>query len=108
MPHYNNPFRPRKYTYSNNTLLGNAPPKNHDVNVESLKTIDDIPLPNNIENPPDSLKLRQSKPSSPFLSFLKNRITIEEIILIGVIFILIQEGVEDEFLLLMLLYILIF
>jgi hypothetical protein len=108
MPYRNNPFMPRKYTYTNNSLLHNESFNNPNINTESIKITDDIPLPNNIENSPGSLNRKQTNPVSSILSIFKDKITLEEIILIGVIIILLLEGIEDEFLLLMLAYILIF
>lgn len=72
-----------------------------------LKEENNIPLPNEFESDP-GLKRNQS------LSFLPNifnrifgRIELDDIILIGLIFILLQEKIEDEFLLILLIYILL-
>lgn len=43
----------------------------------------------------------------PVLDRLLRNVTLEEIIIVGLIFILLQEHIEDEFLLLMLVYILL-
>jgi hypothetical protein len=68
-----------------------------------------IPLPNEIEGsflhkriPRDGLNL------ASVVEFIQSRITIEEIVLIVVLIILLGEEIKDEFLILMLLYILIF
>lgn len=44
---------------------------------------------------------------SSVVDFLRNRISIEEIILIGLIILLIGEEIKDEFLIIMLIYILL-
>lgn len=106
MPYRNNPFNPRKYT--NSALLHNESHTNQGIHTDTIKITDDIPPPNNIENTSGSLNRKQTKTPFSLFNFFKDKITIEEIILIGVIFILLEEGVEDEFLLLMLVYILIF
>ena len=106
MQYRNNSFNPRKYT--NSALLQNGSRTNQGIHTDTIKITDDIPPPNNIENTSDSLNRTHAKDPFSFMKFFKDKITIEEIILIGVIFILLEEGVEDEFLLLMLIYILIF
>jgi hypothetical protein len=108
MPYQNNPFRHRRYTYPDNNLLTNEPFTNNDISTESIKVSADIPLPNNKENAQGSINQKRGMSPSSIINFFKNKITIEEIILIGVIFVLLEEGIEDEFLLLMLVYILIF
>lgn len=74
-----------------------------------------IPLPNEREVIPETYGER--KKSSLFNSgfslpaifdFLRERIKLEEILLIALIVILLGESVQDEFLIIMLLYILIF
>jgi hypothetical protein len=106
MQYRNNPFYLRRY--ANNALLSNQSNTNQNIHIDTIKVTDDIPPPNNIENTSDSLTRKQTKTPFSVINFFKDKITIEEIILIGVIFILLEEGVEDEFLLLMLVYILIF
>lgn len=108
MPNRNNPFRLKRYTYPNNSQLPAGSFNNKNAEAESIKINADIPLPNNKENIQDSISRKKEKDSSSIIDFLKEKITIEEIILIGIIFVLLEEGVEDEFLLLLLLYILIF
>lgn len=69
----------------------------------------EIPLPNEIEASEVSLhNSRNRTGKTSFLSNLKDRIHLEEIILLGLIFLLLDEKVEDDFLLLLLVYILIF
>jgi hypothetical protein len=107
MPYRNSPFRHKRYTYSNNTLLPNES-FSKDMSAESIQVNADIPLPNNRENISESQHRKKTFNPLSIINFFKERITLEEIILIGVIFVLLEEGIEDEFLLLMLVYILIF
>ncbi|HHW49010.1 MAG TPA: hypothetical protein GXX14_10405 [Clostridiaceae bacterium] len=74
------------------------------ANIDISGTIDDIPLPTDMEETEFDLK-NASRPS--FLDFIKRRIHIEELILLGLIFLLLGEGIGDEILIILLLYILI-
>jgi hypothetical protein len=67
-----------------------------------------IPMPNVSEGFPGILgKLRI--PGLPAVAnFLKEHIKLEELILIGLIILLLDESIEDDFLLIMLIYILLF
>ncbi len=99
------PYINRQYVH-NKTMVPTTDIFNSDPMVEPQKTIDDIPLPN--EEPletPGRRDVRRVHPV-PFLSFFKKRIGIEEILLIGLLFLLIQEGINDEFLIIILLYLL--
>jgi len=71
------------------------------------KGLDDIPLPTEIEDATDITRdsRRPKKPS--LLDTLKSKIKLEEIILLGLIFLLFEEGIDDEFLLILLIYILL-
>jgi len=78
------------------------------INLNDLNEIVNIPPPNKAENVPvveKSAPLRSFRPS--FVNILKNRLKIDDIILLGIIFILLSEGLEDDFLLLLLVYILL-
>ena len=74
------------------------------ANIEVSGTIDNIPLPTDMEESEFDLR-NSSKPS--FLDFIRQKIHIEEIILLMLIFLLIGEGIGDEILIILLLYILI-
>ena len=108
MPYRNSPFRPRKYTNANNASSQNPLPQDSVPYIDLLKSGEEIPMPNAPESPDNPLdEKRKSHP--PFLlNFFSKGFGIEEIILIGVILLIIDEGIEDEFLILMLLYILLF
>lgn len=72
-----------------------------------------IPYPNEIEAPvPKPRKGHEVKAGIPdfssIVNYLKNNITIEEIILVGLIILLLGEEIKDEFLIIMLVYILLF
>lgn len=76
----------------------------------TLNKIEDIPLPNELEttpSPPGSPQSRRKAASRSFLDIIKERISLEEIILLGLIFLLLDEAIEDELLLILLVYILL-
>jgi len=77
-----------------------------DVGKESDKNeIEKIPMPNENPAPQNPEHSRYHKPT--FLdNFIKN-IHADDIILLGLIFILIQEKLEDEFLIIVLIYLLV-
>jgi len=66
-----------------------------------------IPLPNEMEDSPEDTDNMPSTHRSSVFDFFKNRIRLEEIILLGLIFVLLDEGIDDDFLLIMLVYILL-
>ena len=93
----------RKTSYNDNSVAENEPP------LIITKEYENIPLPNEAEIAPAPLfegeDLRNIKP----LRFFGRDFYIDDIILIGVIFILLQEQqANDEFLLLILLYLFLF
>lgn len=68
-----------------------------------------IPYPNEVEDHYTQKNNRRDLFNiSSIIDFLKSRITIEEIILVGLIIILLDDEIKDEFLLIMLVYILLF
>ncbi|HHV60862.1 MAG TPA: hypothetical protein GXX49_11355 [Clostridiaceae bacterium] len=75
----------------------------------SASQIENFPLPNEAEVEAVDTKEPVSKPvrSSSLLSFLTHKIGMEEIILIGLIFLLLEESIKDDILLLILIYLLI-
>lgn len=96
----------RKRTQSNRKYAPIHNGKNPDVsNTSDYQNINFIPLPNEPEKTSGYQK-HDARISNPF-SFLTERIKLEEIILIGLIFLLFEEGIQDEFLLLVLVYILL-
>lgn len=69
----------------------------------------DIPLPNEREGPRLPWSAGSGFPSlNRIIRFLKEHVTIEEIILVGLIILLLSESVEDELLLIILVYVLLF
>jgi hypothetical protein len=100
------PYINRQYMHNNvNVHAGDM--LNPDVVGEPQRTVDDIPLPN--EEPLESPRRQSTRKNQPFsfLNFFMERIGIEEILLLGLLFILLQEGIDDEFLIIILLYVLI-
>jgi len=74
------------------------------ANIDISGTIDNIPLPTDMEESEfDSRDLTRTS----IFDFIKSKIHIEEIILIGLIFLLLAEGIGDEILIILLLYILL-
>ena len=66
-----------------------------------------IPLPNEREGP--RFPWGNGFPSlNRIVNFLREHITLEEIILVGLIILVLSESVEDELLLIILIYILLF
>lgn len=92
----------RKISYSDNSVSENEPP------LIITKEYENIPLPNEAEISPAPMfedeSLRNLK---PFNIFGKD-FFIDDIILVGVIFLLLQDQVNDEFLILILLYLFLF
>lgn len=70
-----------------------------------IKTSSNIPLPTEAEDITDQTFEDRSH-SSLYIDIFKKRIFLDEIILVGLIFLLFEEGIEDEFLLIILVYIL--
>jgi hypothetical protein len=77
--------------------------------IETIKHNDDIPLPNKREdnNEVQNAGEAAQRQKTSIFAFLRKNIHFEEIILIALIFILLDEGIDDEFLLIILIYILI-
>jgi len=69
----------------------------------------DIPMPNEIESDEEqSRNLTLADLLSSFVRFLRKHITIEEIILIGLILVLIDEPGDNSILIVLLIYVLLF
>jgi len=68
-----------------------------------------IPLPNEKEDLLDYKPPRKGIPIiSDIINYIRRNIKIEEIILIGLIILLLDESIEDDLLLVILIYILLF
>lgn len=99
----------RRYPHSNTVPSQKGDPldtyaKNPGHNEMTIN----IPLPNELEEKPEHPSSIHNRHKSSFLEYLKKRITLEEVILLGLIFLLLDDAIEDEFLLIMLIYILLF
>jgi len=88
------------------------------IDASSSKSSIEIPLPNQEENvthgewktPGRKIKYRgaypfQYKPS--FIDFIREHVHLEELLLIGLIILFLKEGIEDELLTILLIYILL-
>lgn len=73
---------------------------------ETIKPVLNIPLPNESEDIEDTLTDVRGH-GSTFINIFNHRIFLDEIILFGLILVLFSEGIEDEFLLIILFYILL-
>ena len=68
-----------------------------------------IPMPNERETTNNYWKKNKKTSGFPaVLDFIREHIKIEELLLIGLIFLLFDDSIEDDFLLIMLVYILLF
>lgn len=78
---------------------------NTDMGQEIQEEIRQIPMPNEVDSlpPPPRKALDKHRPS--FLDAFKNRIQLDDIILLGLLFLLLDESLEDDLLLIILVYI---
>lgn len=102
MPYKSHPGSYRRYPASDSAANQKAVPT--DKNLESLEAVS-IPLPNVTEDATASHKVPAQSRNNPFLNFIRERIELEDIILIALVILLINEGIEDEMLILLLIYI---
>jgi hypothetical protein len=72
-----------------------------------IKEVGKIPLPNEFETETGSRKFANTSFLPDVFSKILGRIRLDDIILIGLIIVLLQERIEDEFLLIILIYILL-
>lgn len=67
-----------------------------------------IPLPNEKEAEPDEVRMKpKHRKKSSLLDLFQGHIDMDEIILLGLIVVLLDEGIEDDFLLVMLIFLLL-
>ncbi len=75
----------------------------------TYKDLLDIPMPNELEQPSGfSAERGILRGLNTAIGFLREHIQIEELILIGIIILLLGEAMEDNLLLILLIYILLF
>jgi len=69
-----------------------------------------IPLPNEKEAFPDYFPERKKRPApiAAIIRYIQKHVKIEELILIGLIVLMLDESIEDDLLLIILIYILLF
>lgn len=91
----------RKYTYN-----VNPPTVNNELNNAEIIVEKRIPLPNEREEPAPVVRDRPCEARPSFISKILSRIGPEELILIGILILLLIEEINDDFLILILLYIL--
>lgn len=103
MPSYNEKNHEASRKPSDNV----TPPEDKEVLTEQHET---IPLPNENVDTDNRFSTSSKHKGLPFMDLFKNPLSSfgkDEIILVGLIFLLWQEKVEDEFLLIILIYLLI-
>lgn len=97
------PFQRRRYAPSQ-ALTAIAPqPIQNDPKKDLIQPLRNIPLPNEVESQEDAKSIRSSNP----FSNLFEKIHIDDLILLGLVFLFIDEGrnePEDDFLPVILLY----
>jgi hypothetical protein len=108
---YRGKFR-RKHNYNEEVITA----KNNAVpNLQLLKMPESVPLPNQSETENETQEERRTQDklsrllmrSFPFLEKLLKRIHLDDIILAGLIILLLDEGTEDYYLILILAYLLL-
>lgn len=101
-----NPYANRKYVHAEEPAAVTEQGKIQSYPDQSVK-LESIPMPDEADENTDITPGMRKSGRLSIIDFLKNRIRLEEIIIFGLIFILLQEEVEDELLLILLIYILI-
>ncbi|NLL06982.1 MAG: hypothetical protein GX270_14630 [Clostridiaceae bacterium] len=101
---------PRSYRYpyikpESSAVQDNTNSLENTVNEIEKTEIESIPMPNETPKSAKTEYLRNQRPM--FLDNIVKNIHADDIILLGLIFILIQENLEDEFLIIVLIYLLI-
>jgi len=81
-------------------------PGRDSIKLKDLDEIVSIPPPNKMDSTPVRGFTHHHSKTPSFLNFFKGRIKVDEIILLAIIFLLLDEGINDEFLLIILIYIL--
>lgn len=83
-------------------------PTANTIDSDILREIEKIPLPNEAEKKDRFVTASDESRGLPALNVFGRNFFIDDLILIGLIFLLLQEKIEDEFLLIILAYILLF
>ena len=94
-------------TYRRNPYMNRRFPHAEPPPAETPVKLQNIPLPNEDEETADSEPKPQRSSRPSILDFFRDRIHLEEIIILGLIFVLMQEEIDDDILLLLLVYILL-
>jgi len=70
----------------------------------------DIPLPNEKENETkqDTTSEKRASPLDGIIKYIQKNVRIEELLLVGLIFLMLYESVDDDLLMILLVYILLF
>lgn len=105
-PQNNKRFFPPLFPLYNNQSRNNAAPFEAFTHRRDYL---DIPLPNEKEFPDDFKEDKRLLPNlSSIVDFIRQHIKVEELILIGLIILMLDESFDDQLLLVILIYILLF
>ena len=102
------PYERRKYpnqVAAQRTSASDVSGSNISINTHT-ETVE-IPPPNKLESSSDADRFMHSSRSPSIIDFFKDRVKVDELILLGLIVLFLQENVEDDFLMIILVYILL-
>lgn len=106
MPYRRSPFYSRRYPSMVPSASASITAEEFPI-PETSKEVETVPAPNSAEEPPEETPDIHRAGMPHFFNLLKDRIHLDDIILIGLIFLLLDEGMQDDFLLILLIYILL-
>lgn len=102
MPYRKRPQVNRRYSHTDTDTNAN-------INLEKPHNdIEKIPLPNEVDELSNSSTGMANLHRKSIFDLFMKRIHIDDIIIVGLIFLLLDEGIDDDILLLLLVYILLF
>lgn len=96
------PQNHRKYPHSSTNQTSSTT-----ADSDTIKGMDQIPLPNEVEEAPHMFSKTRYGHKPSFLDSVTKHIQVDEILIIGLIFLLFTEGLEDDILIILLIYILV-
>lgn len=102
------PYERKKYpnkAAAQRTSTSNVSGSSISINTP-IETVE-IPSPNKLESSSDSERFKHSPRLPSIIDFFKDRIKVDELILLGLIVLFLQENIQDDFLMIILIYILL-
>lgn len=100
-------YRRLSYQGMDYNSKGNADNPFVSAGTEVVREVKDIPLPTEAEEATSQERQTPQSRLGQIVDIVRKRIGLEEIIILGLIFLLIQERIDDELLLIILVYILL-